>query len=406
MLKLLKNMMTGIEEVDEQHQELINRINAVIALEKTDEFKSEIERALDFLTQHMLKHFSTEEDYMRKCSYPMYYLHMGEHADFVEKFQMLKARYKKSGYSLELATKLNSFVVSWIINHIATSDAAFGRYYLSKISANSNEIKIGDRNFMLRTMCSEKILACEIEYTKCFSKATEAQGLVRFRDDLLQDMYYHNFTLVMDSNSDDELYHLIEGEISLRKGSDFCNIVSFAPISDCLLRKFENKPQVSVSGFYLLDVDRHSKPDGKEGCVISKVNDVNMIDDIVRMDLEHDEDSLGVDFCTRRARRRGKVYLLDEGVDSYIFYAGGEAVGSCNLFINGDVAKIEDFAVSPTKQRQGYGTLILGSVIETALNSGASDIYLIASEDDTPKEMYLKYGFKKIGEQTDLLFKL
>jgi len=255
-------------------------------------------------------------------------------------------------------------------------------------------------------MRNEKILTCEIEYIKCFSKAVEAQNSIRFRDDLLQDMYYHNFTLIMDSNSEDELYRLIENEISLREGSNFCNIVSFVPISDCLLQKFEYKPQVSVSGFYLLDIDRHSRPIDKAKCIISRVNDASMIDDIVRLDLEHDGDRLGVDFCTRRAKRRGSVCLLDKGVASYICYDDGEAVGSCNIFINGDVAKIEDFAVSLTKQRQGYGTLILGSIIEAALKSGASTIYLVTDEEDTPKEMYLKYGFKKIGEQTDLLFKL
>ncbi|MCL2376831.1 MAG: hemerythrin family protein [Defluviitaleaceae bacterium] len=142
MLRLLRSMMTGIKEVDEQHQELINRINTVIKLEEEGKSQKETEETLDFLGQYALKHFSTEEDYMNNCSYPMCYMHKGEHSGFVEKFQMLKTRYEKSGYSSELATELNSFIVSWVINHIATSDAAFGRYYLKKIGANPDEIKV------------------------------------------------------------------------------------------------------------------------------------------------------------------------------------------------------------------------------------------------------------------------
>jgi len=253
-------------------------------------------------------------------------------------------------------------------------------------------------------MDNEKILTCEIEYTKCFTEVAETQSLTRFRDDLLKDMHYHNFTLIKDGSSDDKLYDLIQGEISYRKDSGFCNIVSFVPISNYLVQKFEIRPQVSVNGFYLLDISKHSVPNNKEGCAISKVHDANTLSEIVRLDLEHDGDSLGVDFCTRRANRRGKVYLLDEGVNSYICYDNGEAIGSCDLFINEDVAKIEDFLVSPAKQRQGYGAFILKSIIEIALNRGASTIYLVTDEEDTPKEMYLKYGFRKIGEKTDLLF--
>ena len=71
-----------------------------------------------------------------------------------------------------------------------------------------------------------------------------------------------------------------------------------------------------------------------------------------------------------------------------------------------DVAKIEDFAISPAKQRQGYGTAMLTAIIGVALNAGASTIYLVTDEDDTAKLMYGKSGFSKIGEKTDLFYKL
>jgi len=142
MLRLLKSMETGIQEVDEQHQELVNRINKVIKMGEAGKSKEETEETLGFLAQYVLKHFSTEEDYMNKCSYPICYLHQGQHSGFVEKFLALKERFEKSGYSPELSTELNAFIVSWTINHIATSDAAFGRYYLKKIGANPDEITV------------------------------------------------------------------------------------------------------------------------------------------------------------------------------------------------------------------------------------------------------------------------
>ena len=104
-------------------------------------------------------------------------------------------------------------------------------------------------------MVNKKILDCEIEYSMCFSTITETQGLWRFRDDLLLDMYYHNFTLISKSNSDDELYRTIEDEIKIRRTENmgFCNIVSLVPVSDSLLRGFEITPQITVNGFYTFD---------------------------------------------------------------------------------------------------------------------------------------------------------
>ena len=257
-------------------------------------------------------------------------------------------------------------------------------------------------------MNNEKILNCEIEYYKCFSKSVETRNGVRFRDDLLTDMYYHNFTLIKNSNSDDELFHCIEDEISIRKAEEtnFCNIVSFVPVNDNLIQQFENRPEITVWGFYLFDISKLAKLHVKKDCVISKVSDEAMMDEILRLNLEHDRDSMDIDFCTRRTKRRKDVYLSAEGVNSYICYDNGEAIGNCDLFINRDIAKIEDFSVLSARQRQGYGTVIIKSIIETALSGGASTIYLVTDESDTAKEMYLKNGFSKIGEKTDLLFKL
>ena len=254
-------------------------------------------------------------------------------------------------------------------------------------------------------MDNEQILACETGYYKCFSEAVERENYIRFRDDLLPDMYSHNYTLIKGVGSDDELRGIIEGEIYHRKGMGYCNIASYVEVNSELLQTFAHKPEVTVNGFYLLDVPSSVLCE-KAGCGIFKVSNAAMLDDVLRMDTEHDGEDIGVDFCTRRVERRKDTYLSPEGVDCYICYDNGEAVGKCDLFICEGVAKIEDFAVLPSKQRRGYGAAILKAIIETARECGVSTIYLVTDEEDTVKEMYLKCGFRKIGEKTDLFFKL
>ena len=41
-----------------------------------------------------------------------------------------------------------------------------------------------------------KIIECEMEYIKCFCEAEEQEGFIRFKDDLIPDMWYQNYTWI------------------------------------------------------------------------------------------------------------------------------------------------------------------------------------------------------------------
>lgn len=127
---------------------------------------------------------------------------------------------------------------------------------------------------------------------------------------------------------------------------------------------------------------------------------------MVELDLAQDGDTFEKDFCQRRARRMGQASLSEIPVDTYICYYDKIPVGSCELFLNDGIAKIEDFTVSPEYQRRGIGTTILKYVIDIALSNKAELIYLSADEADTAKEMYKKLGFEKVSESYALVFKL
>ncbi|WIV13689.1 GNAT family N-acetyltransferase [Proteiniborus sp. MB09-C3] len=257
-------------------------------------------------------------------------------------------------------------------------------------------------------LIDKKIIECELEYTKCFSEVYEDEEIIRFSDDQLYDMYYHNFTYIKKAMSDIELKRIIQNEISLRlsKKSNFCNIILNSAVSSSLLSMLKCKPEISINGYYSFDISNFSRLNALTDCTIKKVNNQEMIDDILFCDLQHDEEKLGKDFCTRRCYRRGRVYISDNGVNSYICHYNGYIIGNCDLFMHNGIAKIEDFAVIPTYQRRGYGTTILNELIDIAIKNNSHTIYLVTDEDDTPKEMYKKIGFNKIGERTDLFFKL
>ena len=251
-----------------------------------------------------------------------------------------------------------------------------------------------------------QIIKCEHEYIKYFCDVDEQQDFIRFYDDLITDMWYHNYTWIKKSENDTALFHLIESEVSHSRdtGKEFCLLRCHTPVKHLPLAQLSCKPDISTAGYYVLNTSNLPKlAHAKDSCVI-KVDKAEMLEDMLELDLEHDEESLGRDFCTRRIYRRKDIYLSDKGVDSYVCYYDSKAVGNCDLFIHNGIAKIEDFAISPSNQRRGFGTTLLKTLIETALDKNATIIYLEADEDDTVKEMYQKCGFHKVYEFTDLAF--
>ncbi|HAG43050.1 MAG TPA: N-acetyltransferase [Clostridium sp.] len=253
-----------------------------------------------------------------------------------------------------------------------------------------------------------EIIECEFEYTKNFSDFYEDEDIIRFRDNQLSDMYYHNYTYIKKAMDEVELKSIIQDEISLRlsEKSKFCNILLSSDVNSSLMSDIKYNAEISINGYYSFDISYFSKLNALSGCTIKKVANQEMIDDVLFCDLQQDEKNLGKDFCTRRCYRRGKVYVSNKGVNSYLCYHNGDIIGNCDLFIYKGIAKIEDFAVNPTYQRKGYGTTIIKSLIDIAIKENCHTIYLVTDEDDTAKEMYQKIGFNKIGERTDLFFQL
>ena len=251
-----------------------------------------------------------------------------------------------------------------------------------------------------------KIIQCEMEYIKCFCEAEEQEGFIRFKDDLIPDMWYQNYTWINTVKDDAGLIQLIESEISNSKktGRDFCMLRCHIPVNHTVLSRLSCKPEVSAAGWYVFDAAFLSKMTQAKDSSVIKIDKDEMIDDLLTLDLKHDEESLGRDFCIRRIYRRKDIYLSNEGVDSFICYYKGIPVGSCDLFIHNGAAKIEDFAILPNHQRKGFGTTLIKTLIEIALKKDATVIYVEADEDDTAKEMYKKCGFNKVNEFTDLSF--
>ncbi len=253
-----------------------------------------------------------------------------------------------------------------------------------------------------------EIRRCERAYKGCFSKPFESDRVIRYRNTVMSDMYDHNCSHIKGTLKLDELLQIIAGEIRLciEENLVFCKITMDEMQYEKGLKEFDNKLQIEHYGQYVFTAAKPPEWPLKAVCEIRKIVDPAMVEDLVYLDKSQYSGDCGEDFCIRRARYRGQVYLSNASIESYICYYGGEPAGNCDLFLFEGTAKIEDFTVLPKYQRQGLGTAILKHLICAAFAKGARIIYLTTDEDDTPKEMYTKLGFEKVSDSYALLRKL
>lgn len=128
-INISKDMETGIPEIDAQHRELVERINAIILMGAKAFSKEETQKTIDFLEEYVIKHFSDEEALQVKCGYPFIETHKKLHKQYLFQFELTKKEFEEKGFSNSFAMNLNDSVTAWIVRHIKTSDADFGKYY-------------------------------------------------------------------------------------------------------------------------------------------------------------------------------------------------------------------------------------------------------------------------------------
>lgn len=252
----------------------------------------------------------------------------------------------------------------------------------------------------------ERISDCEIAYANLFCQQYEDENIIRFRHPEIKDMYSLNYTFIKKKNKELKLRSLFEEEIAYCKAAreSYCNVVINASIHSRILSYIKHPSVLTINGFYVFDPSKQDMLSDVSGLHVKKITELETLEEILKLDIDVDGPDADPEFCTRRLYGKSRVYLSNEGVDAYIAYFNGEVVGRCDLFIHDCAAKIEDFSIYTHHQKKGYGKAILKHLIQIALEKNCDLIYLVTDEMDTAKEMYLKSGFDRLTETSEVRF--
>jgi hemerythrin len=116
------SLATGIEEIDDQHRGLFERIEALETAIAAGEPAGRLEELFDYLARYAAEHFAAEERWMRATGYPGLAEHRREHADFTRRLRALVPHWESEGDSKALLLALVGFLHFWVADHVLVSD--------------------------------------------------------------------------------------------------------------------------------------------------------------------------------------------------------------------------------------------------------------------------------------------
>ncbi len=121
------DLAIGVEEIDEQHGELLRRAERLVrALEAGD--RVGIEPLLRSLADYARSHFECEERWMLHHEYPGFEAHRDGHRRFLDEFRGQVHELQRLGPTPGMATAIHGWLAGWMRDHLGGPDRDFGRW--------------------------------------------------------------------------------------------------------------------------------------------------------------------------------------------------------------------------------------------------------------------------------------
>lgn len=123
------SLVTGNAMIDEQHKELIGKIDRLLSCCEQNGGKVEAIKMLDYLAEYTDFHFGEEEKLQEEVSYPAIEEHKKQHADFKKAVEELhEMLIEEEGPTEAFVAAVNKNVVDWLFDHIKKMDQALAAF--------------------------------------------------------------------------------------------------------------------------------------------------------------------------------------------------------------------------------------------------------------------------------------
>lgn len=127
-----EDLAVGVPNIDEQHKELFNKVNALFDACNSGKGRDQIDPIINYLQDYVVLHFGDEESLQKQYDYPEYTKHKAQHDQFIKDFLGLKDKIEKNGVTGLTIVQLNQVLVDWLIKHIRKTDRDFAAFLKEK----------------------------------------------------------------------------------------------------------------------------------------------------------------------------------------------------------------------------------------------------------------------------------
>lgn len=128
---LTPDLRTGNGQIDNEHRELLGRINRLFNACSIGRGREELWPSLQFLLDYVIVHFSHEDALMRSINYPGFPEHHAFHEEYSAKLRTLAAAIPPYGVTDADLTSLNRHFAI-LLGHIRTDDKKLSAYTQSQ----------------------------------------------------------------------------------------------------------------------------------------------------------------------------------------------------------------------------------------------------------------------------------
>lgn len=120
----------GIQDIDNQHKQLIKAINDLHDAMKIGKSKDILKDLIDSLVNYADVHFSNEEALMSSHKYPELEEHKKKHKVFTEKINEFRDKFNLSSFMTSI--EVMEFLKQWLMHHILDTDKQYSPYLKRK----------------------------------------------------------------------------------------------------------------------------------------------------------------------------------------------------------------------------------------------------------------------------------
>jgi hemerythrin-like metal-binding protein len=124
-MELTAGLLTGVDEMDQQHRRLVELINQLHEAMKSGKGAEQSQVILKSLVDYTNSHFSREEAMLRRHNWPGLTRHLTLHQDLLRQLNQFITAFNKTQRVSSI--ELSDFLRDWLYKHIQQEDLQYGK---------------------------------------------------------------------------------------------------------------------------------------------------------------------------------------------------------------------------------------------------------------------------------------